>query len=109
MVLCRFRWPVWFRLSAILVYQRKIFLIMILQLINYTVGLFIFIFPLFFLRLTSDAYEYNKMVLFILFSLILFFLFSLKAAVTGKIKIAPGPYGPFLILIAAGAAPLRPL
>ncbi len=51
---------------------------MLNQLIKFITGIFFFIFPVFFLTLTSESYDYNKMVLLIITVTILFFLFSLK-------------------------------
>ncbi len=58
---------------------------MLNQLIKFITGIFFFIYPVFFLTLTSESYDYNKMVLLIITVTILFFLYSLKIVKERKI------------------------
>lgn len=57
------------------------------QLIHYTTIIFVFIFPLFFLPVTPDSYEFNKMYLLFITVLVLAFLLSLKYLISQKKEI----------------------
>ncbi|MBI5452673.1 hypothetical protein HY945_04370 [Candidatus Gottesmanbacteria bacterium] len=65
------------------------------RLLRLTVKIFVFLFPIFFLYITSESYEYNKMALLVITVVILLILFTLKivhqrrfAAVTGTFSLS---------------------
>ncbi|MBI4990938.1 hypothetical protein HZB96_02475 [Candidatus Gottesmanbacteria bacterium] len=65
------------------------------RLLRLTVKIFAFLFPIFFLYITSESYEYNKMALLVITVVILLILFTLKivhqrrfAAVTGTFSLS---------------------
>ena len=66
---------------------------MINRTFQYTVFLFIFLFPLFFLPIVSDAYEFGKMILLFVFCLFLLLLSGLKMTIEKQIKWTPSGYG----------------
>lgn len=58
---------------------------MLNKIVLITIYLFSFLFPLFYLHLTPESYEYNKMMLLIFTTTLLFFLFILKTIRRRKI------------------------
>lgn len=57
------------------------------KITTYGLFIFLFLFPLFFLSLTADSYEYNKMVLLAVASAIFFWLFLIKVAATKRLSL----------------------
>ncbi len=74
---------------------------MINSLISAVTTIILFLFPLFYLPITSESYEYNKMVLVIVTNLVLLFFFSLKIANEKKIYLVKNTFGFPLFLLAA--------
>lgn len=73
---------------------------MINKLIQTAVAFFFFLFPVFFLSTTADAYEYNKMALLVVAALVLFFLFCLKIIRDRRLVLVGGSFGNTLFLLA---------
>lgn len=72
---------------------------MINKLISATISLFVFLFPLFYLPLTPDSYEYNKMFLLFFVSCLLFLLLSIKIAIERHMSIYRSTFGIPLFLL----------
>lgn len=53
---------------------------------------FLFLYPIFFLPFTTDAYEFNKMILLYLFCIILFILYILKIVLERKLTVVSLPF-----------------
>lgn len=63
------------------------------RLINLTVRIFVFLFPIFFLYITSESYEYNKMALLVITVVILLILFTLKIVHERRFAVLTGTFG----------------
>lgn len=73
---------------------------MLNNFILYTLYSFIFLYPLFFLTVTSESYEYNKLFLSVAVSLILLFLFILKSAANRIFVVTRTTFGFLLTCLA---------
>lgn len=71
---------------------------MINKLLFSAIYLFVFLFPLFFLPILPDSYEFAKMIFLFIFCLILLPLYLLKIIKTKQIKWAPSGFGMGLFL-----------
>ncbi len=73
---------------------------MLNSLISATTIIFLFLFPIFYLPVTSESYEYNKMALLLVTDLVLLILISLKFAREKKIYLVKSTFLLPLFLIA---------
>ncbi|MBM3283486.1 hypothetical protein FJY90_04485 [Candidatus Gottesmanbacteria bacterium] len=74
---------------------------MISYLLKAIIYAFFFLFPLFYLPITSESYEYNKMALLLFVILVSVFLYSLKAVSQKSIIIIKSSFGTLLALLGA--------
>lgn len=72
------------------------------RVISWGVMLLVFLFPLFFLPLTSEFYEFPKNILLMVFSLSLLSLWVIKMAVEEKLAFRPTAFDLPVLLIAGG-------
>ncbi len=64
------------------------------------ISFFFLLFPIFFLPVTSDTHEFNKLALLILITILLLFFSSIKIAKSKKLLFSLGSFGiPYLLLI----------
>lgn len=69
------------------------------KIITTAVASFIFLFPLFFLNLTPESYEYNKMFLLIVFSLVMLILYFVKSLEDRHFTVVRSTFGwPLLVI-----------
>lgn len=68
-------------------------------MITNIIALFFFLFPLFYLPVTADAYEYNKMILLYAAVPVFFLLFILKAIKTRRLSLTFGSFGTLLFFL----------
>lgn len=68
------------------------------KIFYYIIYFFVFLFPLFFLPIVSDSYEFPKMILLFVFCLILLLLFAVKIIKEKQLKWAPSGFGLGLFL-----------
>lgn len=73
-------------------------------LISLIVKIFVFLFPIFFLHITSESYEYNKMVLLAITVVILLILFTLKIVRERRFTAVTGTFGLPLFFLSGIAA-----
>lgn len=75
------------------------------KLTNYSFFLFLFLYPLFFLSVTADSYEFNKMVLLAIAAMLFFWLFLLHVAATKRLSLQVSTFTlPLLVLTLATIA-----
>lgn len=74
---------------------------MLPKIIRFILIVFFFVFPLFFLPITPDYYEFNKMSLLVVTVLILFFLYSTHLASRQKFTLLSGSYSLPLFALAS--------
>lgn len=65
------------------------------------IALFTFLYPLFYLSITPDSYEFNKLILLAGTILVLLFLYSLRIAHEKRLEVIRGSFGTPLFLLTA--------